>query len=124
VPYDVRIEELSRTIVITGTGSGTTADTLAEIAAQQQNFRDHPGFNLLYDSSAMTIESSAADMIAVANALFTASGAAFGRIAVVVPHSREALARIFAALAHPHGIDANVFSDALDARRWLGIEPG
>ena len=124
MPYDVRIEEASRTIVITGTGSGTTADTLALIAGEQQTFRDHPGFNLLYDSSAMTIESSPADMIAVANALFAPNGATFGRIAVVVPHSREALARIFAALAHPHGISANVFSDAVDARRWLGVGPG
>jgi hypothetical protein len=115
----VQIDTTSRTIVITGTGSGTTADTLALIASQQPNFIEHPGYNLLYDSSAMSIDSSPADMITVANALFDGGTRSFGRIAVVVPHSREALARIFTALAHPHGINANVFSDAEDARRWL-----
>ena len=43
-------------------------------------------------------------------------------MAIVVPENREWLARIFAALAHPHGVAANVFTHVIDARRWLGIE--
>jgi hypothetical protein len=123
LPYQVQIEDATRTIVITGSGQGTTADTLDLIARMRQTFREHRGFNLLYDSSAMNIASSPNDMMRVATALFEESETAFGRIAIVVPEVREELARIFAALAHPHGVSANVFQHVADARRWLGI-PG
>jgi hypothetical protein len=122
LPYHVFIDEPNRTIAIKGTGSGTTADTLALIASQQQTFRDHAGFNLLYDTTEMEIASSPADMMTVAQALFETNETAFGRIAVVVPASREELARIFSALAHPHGFNTNVFTQLSDARRWLGID--
>ncbi len=122
MPYEVNVETKTRTIVITGFGSGTTADTLALIASHASTFRDNSGFNLIYDSSALQIESNSADMMKVATALFEQNGSYFGRIAVVVPESREALARIFAALAHPHGVNTNVFTNVADARRWLGIE--
>ena len=122
MPYQVRIEENIRTIVITGFGSGTTADTLQLIADQRHTFREHAGFNLIYDSSALDIDSSSADMMQVASALFEQNGSYFGRIAVVVPESREALARMFAALAHPHGVNTNVFTNLADARKWLGVD--
>jgi hypothetical protein len=121
LPYRVDIEEATRTIVITGSGQATTADTLQLIAGMRDTFREHRGFNLLYDSSAMDITSSANDMLRVATALFEESETAFGRIAIVVPEVREELARIFAALAHPHGVSTNVFQHPADARRWLGI---
>jgi hypothetical protein len=120
--YDIFIDHPNRTIAIKGTGRGTTADTIALIASQRQTFREHPGFNLLYDTSEMEIESSPGDLMTVAKALFESTETAFGRIAVVVPESREWLARIFSALAHPHGVNANVFTHISDARRWLGIE--
>lgn len=119
--YEVRIEIANRTIVVTGTGAATTADTIQLIADQQHAFLEHPGFNLLYDSSQMDIESSPADMLKVAKALFEDTKTTFGRIALVVPESRMALAAIFSALANPHGISANVFTHTADARRWLGI---
>lgn len=122
MPYEVHIENKTRTIVITGYGSGTTAETLELIASHASTFRENSGFNLIYDSSALQIESNPADMMKVAAALFEQNGSYFGRIAVVVPESREALARIFAALAHPHGVNTNVFTNAADARGWLGIE--
>lgn len=122
MPYEVRVEHKTRTIVITGFGSGTTADTLELIASQHATFREHPGFNLIYDSSALQIDSSPTDMLRVATALFEENGSYFGRIALVVPESREALARMFAALAHPHSITTNVFTNLPDAHRWLGIE--
>jgi hypothetical protein len=121
LPYHVQIEDSTRTIVITGTGHGTTADTLDLIAGLRPTLREYRGFNLLYDSSAMDIASNPNDMMRVATALFEESETAFGRIAVVVPEVREELARIFAALAHPHGVSANVFTHVADARRWLGI---
>jgi hypothetical protein len=121
LPYQVEIEVDARTIVITGSGQATTADTLELIAGMRHTFREHRGFNLLYDSSAMDIASNANDMMRVATALFEESETAFGRIAIVVPEVREELARIFAALAHPHGVSANVFQHTADARRWLGI---
>ena len=120
--YHVFIDEPNRTIAIKGTGAGTTADTLELIASQHQTFRDHAGFNLLYDTTEMEIASSPADMMTVAKALFETSETAFGRIAVVVPPSREELARIFSALAHPHGFNTNLFTQLSDARRWLGID--
>lgn len=122
MPYHVRIEANTRTIVITGFGTGTTADTLQLIADQRETFREHAGFNLIYDSSALQIDSSSADMLNVATALFEQNGSYFGRIAIVVPESREPLARMFAALAHPHGVNTNVFTSAADARKWLGIQ--
>jgi hypothetical protein len=120
--YTVFIDEPNRTIAIKGAGNATTADTLELISTQQQTFREHAGFNLLYDTTEMEIDSSPADMVAVATALFEQSETAFGRIAVVVPESREGLARIFTALAHPHGFNANVFTHISDARSWLGLD--
>ena len=122
MPYEVRVENETRTIVITGYGSGTTADTLELIASQHATFRENPGFNLIYDSSALQIDSSPADMMRIATALFEQNGSYFGRIALVVPESREGLARMFAALAHPHSVNTNVFTNLPDAHRWLGIE--
>ncbi len=120
--YHTTIDDKSRTIVIKGTGRGTTADTLRLIAQNEQNFRQHAGFNLLYDSSEMEIDSNPGDMLKVATALFENSPTTFGRVAVVVPESRAGLASIFTALAHPHGVNANVFTNVADARRWLGID--
>jgi hypothetical protein len=122
LPYEVRIEKAERTIVIRGFGSGTTAETLALIVSQRDTFRENSGFNLIYDSTSLDIESTPGDMMRVATELFEQNGSYFGRIAVVVPESREALARIFAALAHPHGVNTNVFTNLADARKWLGIE--
>jgi hypothetical protein len=122
LPYEVLIEQTARTIVIRGFGSGTTAETLQLISNNQQTFREHSGFNLIYDSTELQIDSTPADMLQVATALFEQNGSLFGRIAVVVPESREALARMFAALAHPHGVNTNVFTNIADARKWLGIE--
>ena len=122
MPYEVSVDEPSRTIVIKGTGTGTTAETLQLIADQRQTFLDHPGFSLLYDSSELQIESSANDMMQVAGALFDNTPVSFRRIAVVIPEHREGLARIFAALAHPHGIGTDVFTSVSDAKFWLGME--
>ena len=122
LPYQVKVEQATRTIVIIGTGEGTTADTLQLIRDSDPIFREHAGFNLLYDASELQIESNPTDMLKVATALFEQSETAFGRIAVVVPESREPLARMFAALANPHGINANVFTHLADARKWLAID--
>ncbi|MGH7464932.1 MAG: STAS/SEC14 domain-containing protein [Longimicrobiales bacterium] len=122
MPYDITVDHLSRTIVVTGTGSGTTADTLRLIADHQETFRSHPGFHLLYDSTQLQVVSSPTDMMAVANALFEEARVSFRKIAIVVPDTRIELARIFTALADPYGISANVFTDVGDARRWLGID--
>jgi hypothetical protein len=58
-------------------------------------------------------------MLRVADALFAEAGAMFRRFAIVVPPARVPLANIFAALADPHGVTANVFGDAESAREWL-----
>jgi hypothetical protein len=121
LPYEVTIDHDTRTIAIRGYGSGTTAETLQLIADQQDTFRRCAGYNFLYDSSALEIESSPADMMKVADALFAEAGAHFRRFAIVVPDGRLSLARMFTALADPHGVDANVFVYLDDARRWLGI---
>lgn len=118
--YQVTIHEPSRTIIIKGTGQGTTEDTLRLISDSQQLFREHAGYHMLYDAVDLQIRSSAEDMMRVAHALFSAH-TAFGRIAVVVPGEREGLARIFAALAEPVGVSTNVFSHVADAWRWLGV---
>lgn len=122
MPYRVDIDHSSRTIAVTGFGRGNTADTLQLIADQHDTFRDHPGYNLIYDSSALEIESSAVDMMSIAEALFAPATARFRKFAIVVPLGRIQLARIFTALADPYGIDINVFEDLAEARSWLGIE--
>ena len=119
--YELTIEADTRTIVIKGSGRGTTADTLQLIADTRDIFREHTGFNLLYNSSVLAIDSSPADMMQLATALFEQSGALIGRMAIVVPESRQHLARMFTALAHPHGVNANVFTHESDARKWPGI---
>ena len=121
MPYHVVVDETTRTIVIKGTGRGTTADTLQLITEHQQTFRDHIGFNVLYDSSDLQIDSSPADMLKVAQALFQDPEIRFGKFAVVVPESRAELARMFTALAHPHGVQANVFTHGADALSWLAL---
>jgi hypothetical protein len=122
LPYETRVETDARTIVIKGSGRGTTAETIQLISDSRQLFAQHPGFHMLYDSTELLIDSSPNDMMKVAEALFDPRFAAFGRIAVVVPEDRAWLGRIFTALAHPHGITANVFTHLNDAWRWLGVE--
>jgi len=122
VPYDVHIDHTSRTIVVTGHGNGSTADTLQLIAGQQETFRTYPGYNFLYDAYDLEIVSTPAEMLDVAHALFDRSNASFPKFAIVVPHARLQLARMFIALAHPYGIVADVFSDIGEARQWLGID--
>ena len=117
--YTVEVNSATRTIVITGRGRATTEDTVALIERNRQTFRDHPGFNVIYDSAGLDIESSAPDMVRVAGALFGGGGGGFGRFAVVVPEKRTGLAMMFTALAQTHGIDANVFRDRGDAWRWV-----
>ena len=122
MPYSVVIDQTLRAILIKGTGTGTTADTIELIRSLRDTFSEHVGFNLLYDSSDLDIDSNPADMMKVAKSLFEESHAVIGRMAVVVPEKREELARIFSALAHPYAVDVNVFTHAADARIWLGIE--
>ena len=121
MPYDVQIDHAKRIIVVTGSGAGTTADTLRLIDDLQETLRTCVGYNMLYDSTQLEIESSPADMMKVAEALFDRSRASFRKFAMVVPLQRVPLARIFSALAHPHGISANVFTSAAEARSWLGL---
>lgn len=122
--YDVWVDESARTIFIRGSGSATTEDTLRMIGESEQIFRENSGFHVLYDSRNLRIESSSADMMKVAELLFDQMKASFGRFAIVVPEERVAFGRVFCALAHPHGLNANVFTDLDDARKWLGIRPG
>ena len=122
MPYHVEIEQAARTILVKGTGTGTTADTIELIRGLRSTFHEHAGFNLLYDSSDMDITSNPGDMMQVAKVLFEEGNAVIGRMAVVVPESRGELARIFSALAHPHGVNVNVFTHISDARKWLRIE--
>jgi hypothetical protein len=122
VPYEVTIDHETRTIAVRGFGKGTTADTLDLIASHRDTFRSCPGYNFLYDSSALDIVSSAADMLKVAEALFGLNGTSFRKFAIIVPESRVHLARIFAALAHPFGIHANVLRDVDEAHEWLALE--
>jgi hypothetical protein len=122
VPYDVTVDHRTRTIAVVGHGDGTTAETMQLIADQQAMFRECRGYSFLYDASRLRIESSPADMMKVAEALFAQSSALFSRFAIVVPESRIHLARMFTALADPHGVHANVFLYPEDARRWLGLD--
>ena len=131
MPYTWTVDHGTRTILVRGTGAAMTADTLRLIEEMKDVVRESPDYDFLYNSAALQIQSNAADMVKVANALFRDSGARFRRFAIVVPPSRVALARIFAALAHPFGVSANVFDDEDSAREWLaakarerGAEPG
>ena len=119
MPYEVTVDHQTRTIVVRGSGQATTADTLRLIEGQHETFRAHPGYDFLYDSRKLEIESSPQDMLTVANALFTEAQATFRRFAIVIPEKRAHLARIFTALADPYDIDANAFTDEADAWEWL-----
>lgn len=119
MPYDYSVDDDACTIHVRGHGSGTTADTLRLIEELQDTLRRCEGYDLVYDSLALRIESSPLDMMKVAKALFGEAGAVLRRFAIVVPASRMTLARIFAALAVPYGVTANVFPDVETAREWL-----
>ena len=123
MPYEWRIDHDARTIRVRGFGDGATADTLGLIARLQDSLRECAGYDFLYDSRDLRIESSPADMMRVADGLFGETGAKFRRFAIVVPPARVALARIFAALADPYGVTANVFADVETAQEWLSAHP-
>jgi hypothetical protein len=109
------VDHARRLIAVTGHGTGSTADTLALISEHKETFRSCPGYDFLYDVSQFGIESSPADMIRIAAALFGHAPEPFRRFAIVVPEARANLARMFAALAQPFGVTANVFADVDDA---------
>ncbi|HEX6590213.1 MAG TPA: hypothetical protein VF039_14500 [Longimicrobiales bacterium] len=118
-PYSWTIDDSTRTVFVRGYGEGVTEDTLGLIAELGAELRARPGYDFVYDSTALRIASSPADMIRVAKAMFDEGGMRFRRFALVVPASRVALARIFAALAQPFGVTANVFADEATALEWL-----
>jgi hypothetical protein len=120
--YAVSIDYSSKTILIKGTGHGTTIDTLRLIAELGDTLRRHPYYNVLYDSRELEIDSSPADMMKVASCLFSRN-AQFGYFAVVVPPSREMLGRVFAALANDCNVRVNVFQDLAEAWRWIAGRP-
>lgn len=129
--YDWKVDHDTRRIVVRGTGEGVTADTLRLIDEMRDVIQQSKDYDFLYNAVELRIESSPADMMRVANALFRDLRARFRRFAIVVPPSRVGLARIFTALAQPFGITANVFADEDAARDWLAsrareprLEPG
>ena len=119
MPYDYSVDRDACTIRVLGYGSGTTADALRLIEELQDTLRASEGYDVLYDAVQLQVESSPAAMIQIAKALFGEAGAKFRRFAIVVPPGRVPLARIFAALAHPWGVTANVFGDVESAQEWL-----
>ena len=119
MPYDWNIDHASRIVTVRGHGDGETADTLRLIENLRQEILDTAAYDCVYNSLDLRIQSSPADMMKVAQALFGRAGARFRRFAVVVPPGRVPLARIFAALAQPFGVTANVFGDEDTAREWL-----
>ena len=123
MPYEWEVDHGNRIIRVRGYGTGVTADTLRLIEELRGLLRDCPDYDFLYDSLELRIDSSPADMMKVANALFSEAGARFRRFAIVVPSQRVTMARIFAALAHPFGVTANVFGDVEAAREWLAVHP-
>ncbi len=123
MPYDWNVDHTNRIIRVRGYGEGVTSDTLRLIDEVRDQLRDYADYDFLYDSLELRIQSSPADMMKVANALFREARARFRRFAIVVPTSRVGLARIFAALAHPFGVTANVFDDVESARDWLAVHP-
>ena len=119
MPYDVTVDDAAHIIVVRGYGEGTTADTLRLISDLADTLRRCADYDLIYDSIQLRIQSSPADMVKVANGLFGEAGAVLRRFAIVVPPDRVPLARIFAALADPFGVTADVFCDVASARDWL-----
>ena len=118
-PYSWTIDDESRTVFVRGHGEGVTADTLELIERLGDELRSRPGYDFVYDSVHLHIQSSPADMMRVARAMFEEANLRFRRFAIVVPPGRVSLARIFAALAQPFGVTANVFADEDTAREWL-----
>ena len=119
MPYEWTIDHETRTIHVRGFGDGVTADTLALIETLRDEMRGKADYDFVYNSLDLRIKSGPADMMKVAQTLFGDAGARFRRFAIVVPQGRVPLARIFAALAHPFGVTANVFGDEATAREWL-----
>ena len=118
-PYSWTIDDEKRTVFVQGYGEGVTSDTLELIEQLGAELRIRKGYDFVYDSVQLRIQSTPADMMRVAKAMFEDGNLRFRRFALIVPPSRVPLARIFAALAQPFGVTANVFSDQESAREWL-----
>ena len=118
-PYSWTIDDEKRTVFVRGHGEGVTSDTLELIEQLGAELRIRKGYDFVYDSVQLRIHSSPADMMRVAKAMFEEADLRFRRFAIIVPASRVPLARIFAALAQPFGVTANVFADEDTAREWL-----
>ena len=123
MPYEWKVDQPTCTVVVRGYGEGVTADTLQLVEDLKDQLKSCEGYDFLYNSVEMRIQSNPTDMMKVAQAMFGEAGLRFRRFAIVVPPARMPLARIFAALAHPFGISANVFPDDESAREWLAGHP-
>ena len=119
MPYEWSIDHATRIARISGHGDATPADTVRVIEEVRAALPDSARYDLVYNSLDLRIEAGPADVMNGANALFRDAGARFRSVALVVPPSRVTLASIFAALAQPFGISANVFGDEDEARDWL-----
>ena len=119
MPYEWKIDDETRTVFVRGHGEGVTADTLELVNQLSAQLRSRTGYDFVYNSVELRIQSNPADMMRVANAMFRDANLRFRRFALVVPPGRVPLARIFAALAQPFGVTVNVFADNETAREWL-----
>ena len=117
--HRVNVDHEAKAIEVSGTGVGSTADTLALIAEHLAAFRDCPGYDFLFDASSLSLGSSPADVMKICGALFEEGVLSFRRFAIVVPAERADFARMLAALVQPFGVTANVFGDRQDALTWL-----
>ena len=122
MPYEWNVDHDACTIRVHGHGQGATADTLALITRMSDVLAECEGYDVLYDSRELQIDSTPGDVLRIAEEIF-GPGRRFRRFAIVVPPARVPLARIFAALADPHGVVANVFDDVETALEWLAARP-
>jgi len=124
MPFERAADLDAQVLIVIFKGEVTGADLAAETADQIRNPPMEPPYNSLYDLREACFVGDLAELKAHAHRISSADWPRGQRCAQLVRHSATfGLARLFGARADGGPVEYRVFTDANEARDWVGLPP-
>ena len=124
MPFEHVVDFDARVLIVIVKGEVTGADFAAETADELRNPPMDPPYNCLYDLREARFVGDLSELKAHAHRISSATWPGGQRCAQLVRHSAEfGLARLFDSRATGGPVEYRVFTDANEARDWVGLPP-
>jgi hypothetical protein len=124
MPFEYVVDKDARVLIVTFKGEVTGADLAAETADQIHKPPMEPPYNQLYDLREARFVGDLSELKAHAHRTANAQWPKGQRCAQLVSQRAEfGLARLFDARAAGGPVEYRVFTDANEAREWVGLPP-